>query len=177
MDSEYQYRHEDLLATEGEKLAARLHDLALEARIAMMTTVRPDGQLEARPMVTVDEDWDGHYWFISMDRTAKIAHLEADPRVGLTYAHNSHISVSGTAEIVRDQHRMQELWNDFAGEYFETTPDDPDLVLIKVTGQVGSLWEDPSIFERFREAVARRIAGHPIPHSDEHTVTRQELGG
>ncbi len=175
MRSELSRRDGDLLATDSERLATRLHDLVLEARIAMMTTVRPDGQLESRPMVTLDEDYDGHYWFATVNGEHKISHIEADPRVSLTYAHGSYVSVSGTAEIVRDRERIREIWNDLATEWFGTDAEDPNVVLIMVTGKVGSLWEDQSVLDRLRDLVRTKIVHDAPSRPKEQTVTREDL--
>lgn len=120
----------------------KLYELIDDIEIAMMTTRRPDGHLESRAMATQKRAAGADLWFVSMENTAKLRDLEADPHVNLAYYKDrtrEWISVSGLATITRDRARIRELyasdWKIWFGEQGDPrhgTPEDPRMVLIGV---------------------------------------------
>ena len=78
-------------------------------RIAMMTTVEADDVLRSRPMATQDMDFDGDLWFFTKASAPKVDDVEHHQQVNLNYAKpddNLFVSVSGTAQLVRDRQKM-----------------------------------------------------------------------
>ena len=65
---------------------ARLAELIREVRIAMLTTTRPDGRLVSRPLGTQDIEFDGDLWFATSADSAKVAEIQANPFVNVSYA-------------------------------------------------------------------------------------------
>ena len=85
---------------------SKLYDLVDEIEIAMMTTRRADGHLEARPMATQKRAAGADLWFVSAEGTAKLRDLEHDPHVNLAFYKDrtrEWISVSGLATMSRDR--------------------------------------------------------------------------
>ena len=64
---------------------AKLFEHIDDIEIAMMTTRRTDGHLQSRAMATQRRASGADLWFVSMDGTAKLADLAADPHVCLSY--------------------------------------------------------------------------------------------
>ena len=67
--------------------------------------------------------------------------------MSLSYAKpedNSYISISGTAELISDQKKAQELWDPRYEEWFPQGPSDPSLILIRVTVEQAEYWHAPS---------------------------------
>ena len=123
---------------------ATVRDLIKDERTCMLTTVGPDGSLVGRPMATQEVEFDGDLWFFTEASSPKVAEVQADPRVNVGYAGSSSwVSVSGTAEVVRDPKKNEELWNSFAEAWFAKGPTDPDVVLIKVRGESAEYWDSP----------------------------------
>jgi general stress protein 26 len=60
--------------------------------IAMMTTRRADGHLQSRAMATQKRAAGADLWFVTLDNTAKLRDLEADPHINLSYSLNGHLS-------------------------------------------------------------------------------------
>jgi len=68
----------------------------------------------------------------------------AEHRVNTAYCGSSSwVSVSGTAEIIRDQLKAQELWNPFVEAWFPEGPQDPNIVLIRVQADTAEYWDSP----------------------------------
>ena len=117
-----------------------------EVRIAMMTTREADGTLRSRPMGTQQSESDGELWFFTGYDSGKVDELRRNPHVNLSYGapdKNLYVSVSGTAEIVRDAAKAKELWNPFLKAWFPKGLDDPDLALLRVTVTQAEYWDSP----------------------------------
>jgi general stress protein 26 len=120
----------------------KFYEMADDIGIAMMTTRRPDGHLEARAMANQKRAAGADLWFVTAEATGKVRDIEADPHVNLAYYKDrtrEWISVSGLAKLSRDRQKIRELyasdwkaWFPDEGDPRHGTPDDPRLVLIGV---------------------------------------------
>lgn len=155
-----------------EQMIAKVGELIRNINMAMLTTEAEDGLLHSRPMATQQTDFDGTLWFFTGLASGKVNELEWNPEVNLSYAQPSdsrYVSVSGTAEVVQDRRKMQELWNEIYRAWFPKGLDDPDLGLLKVEVSSAEYWESPSgkmvqIFG-FLKALA---TGEPAQQGAEH---------
>ncbi|MDM7972542.1 MAG: pyridoxamine 5'-phosphate oxidase family protein [candidate division Zixibacteria bacterium] len=125
----------------------RLGDMIKDIRVAMLTTVLPDGMLRSRPMATQEVEFDGDLWFFTDVESAKIHEVAANRNVNVAYAdvdRNRYVSVSGEASIVRDREKASELWSAAQKAWFPNGPDDAQLVLLKVDVEHAEYWDAPS---------------------------------
>ncbi len=123
---------------------AKVAELAKGIRIAMLTTVDGEGQLISRPMAQQEVEFDGDLWFFAERTSRKIMQIVANPRVGVALTSNDvWVSIFGTAEIVTDAEKVHELWNAWVAAWLPQGPDDPNVVLIKVTGIGAEYWDTP----------------------------------
>lgn len=123
-----------------------LGELIKDVRIAMLTTTTPDGRLVSRPLATQDVEFDGDLWFATGADSGKVAEIKADSHVNVAYANpskNSFVSVSGTASIVHDRAKIDELWSPAMKVYFPEGKDDPNLRLIRVRAETAEYWDGP----------------------------------
>ena len=123
----------------------KLQELTKDARIAMLCTNLAQAPFSTCPMSTqqVDEAT-GDLWFFSGHDSQHIRDIAADNRVQLIYANNNdyaYLTVFGTAEVLRDQAKIDELWTSLAKVWFQGGKDDPNLRLSKVTPQEGFYWD------------------------------------
>ncbi|WP_205473259.1 pyridoxamine 5'-phosphate oxidase family protein [Nocardioides sp. SYSU D00038] len=124
--------------------AARLLDLLGDLPIAMFTTTDDDGRLRAVPMARQEVEPSAELWFITARDTDHVRHLRTRPHVGLTFASSdAWVSVHGTAEVVTDRAKLEELWNTFAEAWLPGGPDNPDAVLVRVDLEGGEYWDTP----------------------------------
>ncbi|MDB5642869.1 MAG: ral stress protein 26, partial [Hyphomicrobiales bacterium] len=101
----------DMSTSQDDK--AKVFELVKDIKMAMLATTGPDGHMHARPMASVQKDFDGVLWFMSREQSLKVDEIEANPDVLLTYAHpgrQHYISINGKARIVRDRAKINELW-------------------------------------------------------------------
>ena len=126
-----------------QKLGAMIKDI----EVAMLTTVDADGTLRSRPMVTQKTDFDGDLWFFTRADSAKVDEVRRAEQVNLSYAapdKQRYVSVSGTARLVRDRAKAEELWHPLLKAWFPGGLDDPDLALLKVSVERAEYWDSPS---------------------------------
>jgi general stress protein 26 len=124
-----------------QAVAALLADLD----ICMLTTRTEDGSMRGRPMSNNGEvEYDGDSWFFARADSRKIGEIEADPSVGLAFIateQGTWINVEGHATIVRDDvERKRALWLKDLERWFENGPEDPEVVLIKVSAVHIDAW-------------------------------------
>ena len=120
----------------------KFYSLIDAIKIAMMTTRRPDGHLDSRPMANQKRAAGADLWFVTAEGSAKLDDIAHDPHVNLAYYKQSSyewVSASGIARISRDRARIAELyepdwkaWFGQEGDPRHGTVDDPRIVLIAI---------------------------------------------
>lgn len=129
-----------------EESIKKLGGLMEDIDFAMLTTM-DGGKLRSRPMSTQKVEFDGTLWFFTSDQTHKVEEIEKDNRVNVSYAKpedNVYVSVSGTAELVKDKEKIEELWNPILKAWFPEGLDDPHLALLKIRVEEAEYWDSPS---------------------------------
>ncbi len=124
----------------------KLRSLIKDVKTAMLTTI-DGGVLRSRPMGTQETEFDGDLWFFTSSETHKADEIEKDNRVNVSYAapsDNTYISVSGTAELIKDRAKMEELWNPILKAWFPKGLDDPNIILLKVNVEQAEYWDSTS---------------------------------
>jgi general stress protein 26 len=122
----------------------KVQDLIRSSRIAMLTSVSPEGTLVSKPMANQDVEFDGVVWFIAERSSAKVRNIEANPHVNVSYSTSSSwVSLAGRAAVVDDHAKLAELWDTFTDAWMEGGPDNPNNVLIKVDADSAEYWDSP----------------------------------
>ncbi len=132
--------------TDREVGLEKFRELIADVKTAMLTTVDVGGQLRSRPMMTVATESSGELWFFTGADTGKIAELVHDRRVNVAYAapdKMTFVSVSGSAELVRDRNLARKMWSPLQKAWFPQGVDDPNLVLLKVNVEYAEYWDAP----------------------------------
>ena len=128
----------------------KLGELIRDSKVAMLTTAAPDGQLHSRPMATQvpdSEEFDGTLWFFTRDDSPKVAEIQEDEHVNVSYADSSsqnYVSVAGRATLVHDRGKIDELWSPIHKAWFPDGKDDPHLALLRVDAESAEYWDSPS---------------------------------
>ncbi len=124
---------------EQEHLVGLMEDMP----IAMFTTFGPEGPRTV-PMARQEVEPDAEMWFISARNTTHIRALEVEPRVALSFSsRDAWVALTGTASLVDDRTRLDELWNTFAEAWLPGGPDNPEAVLIRVDVDRAEYWDTP----------------------------------
>lgn len=122
----------------------RLRKLIKGARVAMLTTVGPDGTLRSRPMATLKAPFEGDVWFFTRATAPKADEIRDNDRVNVSFSDgddNRYLSISGTASLVRDTARLEQLWSGRLKNWFPDGKKDPDLALLRVRVDRAEYWD------------------------------------
>jgi general stress protein 26 len=126
----------------------KLREMVKDIDFCMMTTVDENGLLHSRPMsVNEQVDPNGDLWFFTSASSHKVSEISRLPKVNVSFADpdNQHyVSVSGTAQLVRDKTKIEELWKPEFKIWFPEGKDDPDVALLKVSLEKAEYWDSPS---------------------------------
>ena len=122
----------------------KIQELADAADICLFATNLTEIPISARPMSRQKIEDDGTLWFFSEKNSHKNEHIEQDSRVQLFFSNiknQEYLSIYGTAEIIKDDAKAEELWSPIAKTWFHEGPSDPTLTIIKVTPEDGYYWD------------------------------------
>jgi general stress protein 26 len=137
-------------------------------RIAMMTTLEPDGILRSRPMATMwhdDKDLGRHLWFFTAVESGKVRSIFHDRHVNISYVDiesEKFASLSGRAVSVNDKKKMKELWNPMLKAWFPKGLEDPHICLLRVDLESGEIWESPGKIAMMIDIGEALIRGKPV---------------
>ena len=134
------------MANNHQESIEKIRELTHGIDFCMLTTI-DGGYLRSRPMSTQEFEFDGELWFFTSDDTHKISEIEKDSRVNVAYSKpddNVYLSISGKAEVVKDQAKIDELWSPVLKAWFPKGKDDPSLCLLKIPVDQAEYWDAPS---------------------------------
>ena len=126
----------------------KLRELVKDIDFCMLTTVDESGDLHSRPMSSNgDIDPNGDIWFFTNSSSHKVSEITKLPKVNVSFAdpeNQRYISVSGTAQLVRDRAKIDELWRPQFKMWFPEGKEDPEVALLRVTLEKAEYWDSPS---------------------------------
>ncbi len=123
----------------------KLLELIKDIDFCMLTTTDEAGDLHSRPMSTNGEaDADGDLWFFTTTTSLKVKETDRRPKVNVSFAAPAtqrYVSVTGTAQLVRDKAKIKELWKPQLKAWFPKGVDDPELALLKINATKAEYWD------------------------------------
>lgn len=167
--------------TPGANAFKKVAELIKEVRVAMMQTYAIDAvqgtprvPVHIRPMYTqkLDVDtFDGELWFFTDSTSEKVAELERNNGMVLTYAspeHNRFVVVYGSGTVMKDTAKAAELWNIHAKGWWPDGPSSPSLVLIQVRVSAAEYWDGPSNASYMLSLLKAVVTGQRVNVAAEH---------
>jgi general stress protein 26 len=137
--------YKELSGPEGLK---KIGELIKDIRIAMLTTVAPDGSLDSRPMATQEiQEFDGTVWFLSGRNSVKVPEIQQDAHVTLVYANpddSKYVAAKGRARVMNDRAKIHELWNPMYKAWFPKGEDDPEICVLCMDITEAQYWDASS---------------------------------
>ncbi|SDH36102.1 General stress protein 26 [Planococcus glaciei] len=152
--------------TSNQEAIEKVKELIKDIEVAMFTTIS-NGKAVSRPMQTQETEFDGDLWFMTMKDTSKYQEILENPSVNLAYSGKSYVSISGTAEFSEDLEKKKEYWNPVFGKLLETTYDDPNVVLIKVTPETAEYWESGTTLKTVKKFAKKLTTKETMGEDDE----------
>lgn len=146
-----------------EEAIGKIAELIKDIRIAMLTTINPDGSLHSRPMATQSGAFTGEVLFLTRDHSGKVDEIRQDAEVGLCYTDSKHafVTLSGRAAISNDRGLIGALWNPMYKAWFPEGETDPEIRVLRVHVDQAEYWDAPA------SAIARKV----------QVLTRAATGG
>lgn len=132
---------------QDQEAIQKFKTLVTEVNTCMFTTLDDNQQITSRPMFTSSVDDEGNVWFFTNEFSEKINEVSKDNIVHLIYAHpakNIYVDVSGTAMLVIDRKKMEELWDSNLKKWIPEGLEDPKICLVKVSTEKAYFWNHPS---------------------------------
>ncbi|HYF65276.1 MAG TPA: pyridoxamine 5'-phosphate oxidase family protein [Herpetosiphonaceae bacterium] len=133
--------------TPANENAAKIAKEIKGIRFAMLTTVALDGSLHSRPMAAQEQDFDGDLWFFTGKDSVKVDELERNNQVNVAFSSpddNRYVSISGTARLVTDRAKIEELYTPAVKAWFPEGKDDPNIALLHVDPALAEYWDSPN---------------------------------
>ncbi len=119
----------------------RFYERLKEFETGMLVTHAGDA-VHARPMSIADVEPDCDLWFITGQDTPKVHEIEANGHVEVICQNgDSYLTISGTARLVKDRAKLDELWRESMRTWFPRGKEDPTLVLVALTAEEGDYWD------------------------------------
>ena len=119
----------------------KLNELMKDARIGVLASIDGD-RIVSRPMAVQSVEFAGDLWFSTYDNSDKVSEIAANPAVNFAFeSKNSWVSIAGTAQLVHDRAKAEELWNPLLKAWFPNELEEPGLALLKVHAVSAEYWD------------------------------------
>jgi general stress protein 26 len=149
-----------------------LWDLIKDTRFCMLAHRHADGSLHSYPLTTQNKVLDAGaslYFFVS--KSSEVGQrLRQDGNVNLSYANpkdDTWVSISGTATVLEDAQKKQELFGAMDKAWFDS-PQDADLELVQVRIDEAEYWniKENKLLQLLK--IGKAAAGGSRPEIGEH---------
>lgn len=132
---------------ENKQEINKLNDLLKAIKIGMLTTLQDNGELHARPMAKLEDEFNGTFRFFTSLNSPKVYEVKEDSQVNITFSEPSdstYVSCKGISRINKDKELINSLWNPMCKVWFPKGVEDPDLVVLEVSVTEAEYWDGPS---------------------------------
>ena len=113
-------------------------------KVAMLTTIGPEGSLRSRPMATLQSPFDGTLWFFTNADSPKVDEVKHEQHVNVSYDDSEdhrYVSISGRATLIQERQKLEELWTPILLAWFPLGLEDPQLALLRVEADSWEYWD------------------------------------
>lgn len=125
----------------------KLREMIKDIDFCMFTTVDENNDLHSRPMSLNSEvDQEGNLWFFTFGNSHKVSEVQRTPKCNVSFANpddHRYVSITGTAELVRDKEKIKELWKPELKAWFPEGTEEPDIALLRVGIERAEYWDSP----------------------------------
>ncbi|KKO48802.1 pyridoxamine 5'-phosphate oxidase [Arsukibacterium sp. MJ3] len=124
----------------------KIWDLIKNIKTAMLTT-HHGGELRSRPMVLVQNEYDGTLWFYTDLVSEKVLELESDNHVCVSFSdpdQQVYVSLTGVGQAIRDKTLIDKYWGPFVAAWFPKGKDSPNVGMLEIKIVKGEHWDSNS---------------------------------
>eukprot|EP01119_Soliformovum_irregulare_P004029 TRINITY_DN1503_c0_g1_i1.p1 TRINITY_DN1503_c0_g1~~TRINITY_DN1503_c0_g1_i1.p1 ORF type:complete len:176 (-),score=58.75 TRINITY_DN1503_c0_g1_i1:98-625(-) len=146
--------------TNDPQAREHLYKLVNDFRQGLLIT-RGEHGLRSRPMAFKKATDSDGIWMFSDDRSPKNKEILANSEVNIScQSQDKWISVSGTATILKDRAKVEELFTEDDKLWFPDGKQSPNLTLIHVRPSAAEIWDGSGIMRKVHFMVS--AVGHYI---------------
>jgi general stress protein 26 len=130
--------------TEAEN-SGRVWEILERHSVGMLTT-RFAGGLRARPLEARPDRDAGAIFFVTDVRGLKDDEIETDSAVNFVVvdeAENAYLSITGTAQVTRDDVTAAKIWKKTDDVWWPAGPQDRNVRVIRIDPARAELWDGP----------------------------------
>lgn len=127
----------------NQEAIKKIKELA-EGKMCLFCT-KENEMLESRPMSAIQVDDSGDIWFFSAKNSDKNRQVGTNPESYLMFIEPSkqhYLSLTTHVDIVHDQKKVDELWNEFMNAWFPEGKNDPQISLLRASVKSGHYWDE-----------------------------------
>lgn len=148
-------------------------DMIESIGVCMLVTHDGSGdELRARPMSAHAARAEDAIYFLTDARNHKDDEVEINDNVCLTFADTSgyrFVSVTGSATVLDDRHKIDELWSTAAKAFWESK-DDRNIRVLRVRPSMAEFWDSPGKIVTTVKMVAAAVTGSKPDLGDNRKV-------
>lgn len=162
------------MASKDEPSTRKLWDMIRDIRFAMLTS-EDGGLLRSRPMAASQREFDGTLWFFTRADSHKVAEVQTDDRVAVSYAapgKQTYVSLSGHAHLQRDKDLIAQHWSEALRTWFPKGQNDPEIALLRVDVEAAEYWDAPSSAMVHAFGYAKAVLTGEPRHPGDHSTVR-----
>jgi general stress protein 26 len=141
-----------------------LYELLQDFDTAMLVTRAGAGHLHARPMAVAELRADADAYFVTAIDSPKIAEIDADADVLLTFqSKRQYAAIYGRVNVVQDRNLIERLWKEAWQVWFPQGKDDPSIALLRFDAEHGEFWDNAGTrgLQYAFEAAKAYVRGEP----------------
>lgn len=151
----------------NEGAIEKLKTMVDKIDIGMVCThVNGSERLHAVPMSRQEVDDEGNIWFLFSSESMTYQNLKSSKHVTVLYADikgYNFLSIDGTAQVSKDQGRIEKYWNKMVEAWFEKGKEDPAVRVLKVVTNDAQYWDNKTNkLVTFLKAATSAITGQDL---------------
>lgn len=120
-----------------------LWDKIKSIKVGMLTS-RDGKVLRSRPMYLAQNEFSGTLWFFTRADSHKALEVDAQSDVNISFMDidsDEYVSVSGVANVSKDQEKIASLWNPMVATWFPEGDDPNAVALLEVNVTSAEVWD------------------------------------
>ncbi|SFR47304.1 General stress protein 26 [Marinobacter daqiaonensis] len=124
----------------------KIWSLIKDIKTGMLTTKHGE-ELRSRPMVLVQDEYDGTLWFYTDLESEKVFEVEGDNDVCVTFSdteNHVYVSLTGVGRTTDDKSLIEKYWNPFVSAWFPDGKDSPNVGMLEIKVEKGEHWNSDS---------------------------------
>ena len=126
-----------------ENQLEKLHGLLSGFSTVLLVTMGGPHGCHSRPMAVARVDQNTDLWLVTARDSQKVREIDADSRVQVHAQEGwaNCVVLTGRASVVDDRALIREIWRTAFTVWFPEGADDPNIVLLHVTGEQAEYWD------------------------------------